>query len=138
LAIKEIVATRHLWPYAKLEAASEDTPPRSESARDGAIHDWHLNQFRLGFRLMRLETPLPLTLEEHREMGREIKAASARLREFAALVEGVYGPQNQAAFTFHRIVESMDRLCGDLQAQAAADLPGFNVEGFYTSSPTGH
>jgi len=81
---------------------------------------------------MRAETQHPLTLEEHRDLGLEIKTTQARLREVAALVEGVYGPNNQAAFTFHRLMESMDRLCGDLQAQAAADLPGFDVDGFYS------
>ena len=81
---------------------------------------------------MRPETFLPLTLEEHRELGLELKKASARLRELAALVQTVYGPQNQAAFTFQRLTDSLDRLCGDLQAQANEDLPGFNTDGLYT------
>ena len=74
---------------------------------------------------------VPLTLDEHRELGNEIKKAHARLGELAALVQSVYGPQNQAAFTFQRMMEYMDRLVGDLQAQAAEDLPGFNVDGIY-------
>jgi hypothetical protein len=81
---------------------------------------------------MRPETSFPLTLEEHRELGREIKRASARLRELEALVQDVYGPQNQAAFTFQRLTACMDRLVADLQAQAAEDLAGSNVEGLYT------
>jgi len=80
---------------------------------------------------MRSETSLPLTIEEHRELGREIRKVNAQLREFAVLVNQVYGPQNQAAFSFQRLTECMDRLAADLQAQAAADLPGFDVNGFY-------
>jgi hypothetical protein len=81
---------------------------------------------------MTSETRHPLTLEEHRELALEIKSAHARLHELALLVEGVYGPQNQAAFTFHRMLETMERLCGDMQAQAHTDLPGYPVDGFYT------
>jgi hypothetical protein len=44
----------------------------------------------------------------------------------------VYGPQNQAAFDFVKTAESIDRLCEDLQAQAAHDWPGHPTEGFYT------
>jgi len=77
------------------------------------------------------ETSLPLTLDEHRELGKEIKSTHARLRELATLVMDVYGPQNQAAFTFQHLSECMERLLGDLQAQAGEDLPGHNVDGFY-------
>ena len=80
---------------------------------------------------MRPSTNLPLTLEEHRELGKEVQAARARLRQLCALVVSVYGPANTAAFTFQRAVEVMDRLCGDLQAQVAVDHPGHHVDGFY-------
>jgi hypothetical protein len=43
----------------------------------------------------------------------------------------VYGPQNHAAFTFQKIVEALDSLSEDMQAQAAEDLRGETVEGFY-------
>ena len=43
----------------------------------------------------------------------------------------VYGPQNRAAFDFVKAVECVDRLCQDLQAQAAQDWPGHPTEGFY-------
>ena len=80
---------------------------------------------------MRPQTPIPLTLEEHRELGREIKMASARLHELCNLVLRVYGPNTQAAFTFLKVTENLDRLCKDLQAQAAQDCPGFEIDGFY-------
>jgi len=80
---------------------------------------------------MRSQTPPPLTLEEHTELGRELLQTRMRLHELCVLVVGVYGPQNRAAFSFQKTAEALDRLCGDLQAQAAEDLPGCNLDGLY-------
>ena len=80
---------------------------------------------------MRQQAPVPLTLEEHRELGREMRAANARLQELCKVVVSVYGPNNQASFTFLKVAENLGRLCQDLQAQAAQDLPGYSVEGLY-------
>jgi hypothetical protein len=80
---------------------------------------------------MRPERPQPLTREEHIELGRELKHARTRLRELAALVVDVYGPQNHAAFTFQKIIESLDTLTEDMQVQAAEDLRGHSVDGLY-------
>ncbi|HTS28892.1 MAG TPA: hypothetical protein VMH81_23640 [Bryobacteraceae bacterium] len=80
---------------------------------------------------MQLETPLPLTLEEHRELARELRASNARLRELCQLVVSVYGPNNQAAFTFLKAAEAVERLCNDMQAQAAADYPGYPIGSLY-------
>ena len=80
---------------------------------------------------MRLQTPVPLTLEEHRELGRELHAANARLQELCKVVVSVYGPNNHASFTFLKVADNLNRLCHDLQAQAAQDLPGFSVDGLY-------
>jgi len=80
---------------------------------------------------MRPERVVPLNAEEHRHLGREIKLASARLRELERLVNSVYGPNNQAAFSFGKMVEAMVRLQHDLQAQAEADLPGYITDSFY-------
>jgi len=80
---------------------------------------------------MRPRVQNPLTLEEHRELGREVRAACARLHELCNLVVAVYGPNTQAAFTFLKVAEHMDRLCKDLQAQAELDCPGFPIDGFY-------
>ncbi|MBZ5728314.1 MAG: hypothetical protein LAP87_25445 [Acidobacteriia bacterium] len=80
---------------------------------------------------MRPQTSSRLTLEEHRDLGIEIRTAHARLRELCNLVLTVYGPNNQAAFTFLKVTEDLDRLSQDLQSQAAEDLPGFPVTGFY-------
>jgi len=77
------------------------------------------------------ETPLPLTLEEHRDMARELRASNARLRELCQLVVTIYGPNNQAAFTFLRAAEAMERLCNDMQAQAAQDYPGYPIGSLY-------
>jgi hypothetical protein len=80
---------------------------------------------------MRPGTPIPLTLEEHRELGAEIRSALGRIRPLCDVVVSVYGPNNQAAFTFLKAVEYLDRLKQDLRAQAAEDLPGIPVDQFY-------
>ncbi|MGO9893000.1 MAG: hypothetical protein ACLPX8_02145 [Bryobacteraceae bacterium] len=80
---------------------------------------------------MAWENSLPLTRDEHYELGRELRAVSARMRELCGLVVSVYGPNNQSAFQFQKATEILDRLRGDLQAQAGADLPGFDVHGYY-------
>jgi hypothetical protein len=70
-------------------------------------------------------------VEEHQELSREIRAMNTRLQELARMVIQVYGPQNQAAFTFQRTAESMARLCQDMRAQALRDLPGYTLDGLY-------
>jgi hypothetical protein len=80
---------------------------------------------------MRSENSDPLTLDEHRELGVELRGTRSRLHQLCTLVMSVYGPQNQVAFDFRKAAESMDRLCQDLQAQAAHDWPGHSTEGFY-------
>ncbi len=80
---------------------------------------------------MRPGNPIPLTLEEHRDLGAEIHAARVRLSQLCDLVAGVYGPQNQAAFSFLKAMQSLDRLQHDLRAQAAQDVPGYPVEKLY-------
>ena len=80
---------------------------------------------------MRPETSSPLTLEEHREMSREIRAVRARLRELCSVVVSVYGPNNRAAFSFVKITDAMERLCQDLQTQVLEDHRGHNVDDFY-------
>ncbi len=80
---------------------------------------------------MRPETSTPLTLEEHRELSREIRAAHARLRELCNVVVSVYGPNNRAAFSFLKIADDMERLSQDLQTQVIRDYPGYDVGDFY-------
>jgi hypothetical protein len=80
---------------------------------------------------MRPETSSPLTLEEHRELSREIRAARARLSELCNVVVGVYGPNNRAAFSFLRVADDINRLCQDLHAQLSRDYPGPDVDDLY-------
>jgi hypothetical protein len=80
---------------------------------------------------MRPGTATPLTLEEHRDLGGEIRAARLRLRQLCELVLNVYGPNSQAAFTFLKAVEDLDRLNQELRVQAAHDLPGSAVDKLY-------
>ena len=81
---------------------------------------------------MRPESLNPLTLDEHRELGAELRGTRSRLHELSALVMGVYGPQNRAAFDFVKIAEAVDRLCQDLETQAARDWPGHATQDLYT------
>lgn len=80
---------------------------------------------------MASENALPLSRDEHFELGRELWAVNARMRELCGVVVSVYGPNNQSAFEFEKAVEILDRLRSDLQAQAEADLPGVDVHGYY-------
>ena len=80
---------------------------------------------------MRPETSKPLTLEEHRELSREIRAARARLRGLCDVVAGVYGPNNRAAFSFLKVTDDLERLCQDLQTQVTRDYPGYGVDDLY-------
>ncbi len=81
---------------------------------------------------MRPEVPQPLTRDEHLELGRELRNARIKLNELAALVSEVYGPQNQPVLTLQKIVQALDTLTAQMQAQAAEDLRGQRVEGFYS------
>jgi hypothetical protein len=80
---------------------------------------------------MRPETSHPLTLDEHRQLGSELRAANARVRQLCDLVAGVYGPNNRAAFTFQKLAETMERLCQELETQAGRDLAGNSSDTFY-------
>ena len=80
---------------------------------------------------MRPQTPVPLTLEEHTELGRELRKTRLRLHELCSVIVDVYGAPSRAAFTFQKVVEAMDRLVGDMEAQAASDHPGRKVAGLY-------
>ena len=77
------------------------------------------------------ENSIPLTFDEHRELGREMKVAADRLRSLCDLIVNVYGPNNRAAFSFLKAMEAMDRLNQDLQSQATQDLPGHPINDFY-------
>ena len=80
---------------------------------------------------MRPESSSPLTLEEHRELSREIRTARARLRELCNVVVSVYGPNNQAAFSFQKVTDALERLCHDLQIQVSQDHRGHSVDDYY-------
>jgi hypothetical protein len=60
-----------------------------------------------------------------------MRTVNARLQELCKVVVSVYGPNTQAAFTFLKAAEQVNRLCHDLQAQAAKDLPGYPIDGLY-------
>ncbi len=60
-----------------------------------------------------------------------MRAINARMQALCKMVVSIYGPNAQAAFTFLKAAEQANRLCHDLQAQAAKDLPGYPIEGLY-------
>jgi len=61
----------------------------------------------------------------------ELQATHARMRSLSEMFAGIYGPQNTAAFTFGRVAEALDRLCRDMEVQAATDCPGTDVDKLY-------
>jgi len=77
------------------------------------------------------ENRIPLSLEEHRELGREMKATVRRLRVLSALVVDVYGPANRTAFSFLKAMEAMERLEQDLATQVSNDYPGHPTSDIY-------
>ena len=77
------------------------------------------------------ENLISLSIEEHRELGREMKATLKRLRVLCALVVDVYGPASRAAFSFLKALEAMERLEQDLATQAMHDLPGYPSNDIY-------
>ena len=77
------------------------------------------------------ENLIPLSLDEHRELGREMKATVQRLRMLCGLVVEVYGPANRAAFSFVKALETIERLEQDLATQAMHDLPGYPSNDLY-------
>ena len=80
---------------------------------------------------VRAEKPISLTIDEHRELGREIKATAKRLRVLCDLTVGVYGPNNRAAFSFLKALNAIERLQQDLATQAIHDLPGYPSNDLY-------
>ena len=55
----------------------------------------------------------------------------ARMRSLSEMFTSIYGMQNQAAFQFARVAESLDRLCRDMRVQASLDCPGTEVDKLY-------
>ena len=79
----------------------------------------------------RLESAIPLTIDEHRELGREMTVTALRLRAMCDLVVSVYGPANRAAFSFLKAMEAIELLQQDLATQAMHDLPGYPSNDLY-------
>lgn len=72
-----------------------------------------------------------LTLEEHRELARELRATRTRLRALSRLVADVYGQENAAAQSFRRAAETVHKLSEEMREQAIRDLPGLDVWQLY-------
>ena len=77
------------------------------------------------------EHSISLTIDEHRELGREMKATAKRLRALCDLVVEVYGPANRASFSFMKALEAVELLEQDLATQAMQDLPGYPSNDIY-------
>lgn len=75
----------------------------------------------------------PLTFEEHRDLGREIVKARARLLHVSTVISSVYGANSRTSFTFQKMNEAVDKVLGEMQAQSELDCPGLNASAFYRS-----
>jgi hypothetical protein len=80
---------------------------------------------------MRQDTLNPLSFEEHREFGLEIQKTRARLQHLSGMVGGIYGPQSRSTFAFRKLMEAMERIAAEMQAQAEHDCPGLHAGDFY-------
>jgi len=69
------------------------------------------------------DTPSPLSAEEHRELGDELRKTQERLHALYEMLSGVYGPDHYTAFSFQRVNTSLQELRRDLETQAADDCP---------------
>ena len=78
-----------------------------------------------------LQENAPLTIDEHRELGLELKKTTARLQQLCGLVVSVYGPQSLTGFGFLKAMEAMERLRHELEAQAEQDLQGYGAKNLY-------
>ena len=74
---------------------------------------------------------ISLTIDEHRELGREMKATSQRMRELCKLVLSVYGPANRTSFSFLKAMDAIELLEQELATQAMQDLPGYPANDLY-------
>ena len=73
----------------------------------------------------------PLTQEEHQDLGRELRASEARLRELCDLALEVYGPNHRVSFSFQKLLDAIARLRSDLEAQLDKEFPGYNGDNPY-------
>ena len=73
----------------------------------------------------------PLTYEEHEEFGRELQKTKARLIQLASVVGGIYGPHSRSTFSFQKLIDAIERVCLDMEAQAEVDCPGLKAGRFY-------
>jgi hypothetical protein len=78
-----------------------------------------------------MSTENKLNMEEHGELGDELRKASARLRQLCGLVVGVYGPQSLPAVSFVHTVEAIERLRAEMEVQAAQDLQRYVEKNLY-------
>jgi hypothetical protein len=80
---------------------------------------------------MRPEAINPLTYDEHREFAEEVQRTRARLAQLASVVAGIYGPQSRSTFAFRKLLEAMERMTSEMQAQAELDCHGLNAGELY-------
>jgi hypothetical protein len=74
---------------------------------------------------------MALTIDEHQELGNELKKSSGRLRQLCGLVVSEYGPQSLPGFSFLKAMETLDRLRHEMEAQASQDLQGYASKKLY-------
>jgi hypothetical protein len=77
------------------------------------------------------DNSMPLTQEEHRELGRELRITEARLRELCHVAIAVYGPHHRVSFSFQKALDAISRLRADLQTQLERDHPGYEGDDTY-------
>ena len=78
-----------------------------------------------------MRTENKLNIEEHTQLGAELKKASARLRQLCGLVVNMYGSESLPALHFLRTMDAVERLRAEMEVQAAHDLQRYSEKNLY-------
>lgn len=78
-----------------------------------------------------MSTGNKLNIDEHAELGDELRKTSTRLRQLCGLVVDVYGSETVPAVSFVRAIDAIQRLRAEMEVQAAQDLQRYAEKNLY-------
>jgi hypothetical protein len=78
-----------------------------------------------------MSTENKLNLEEHGQLGDELRKTSIRLRQLCGLVTDVYGSNSLPSVSFVRTIDAIERLRAEMEVQAAQDLQRYAEKNLY-------
>jgi hypothetical protein len=78
-----------------------------------------------------MSTENKLNIDEHAQLGDELRKTSTRLRQLCGLVADVYGSESMPAVSFVRTIDAIERLRAEMEVQAAQDLQRYAEKNLY-------